>query len=191
MKGARQISFDREIEIALHKESGQDEQHILEQKLFDLQNFIMMGILLCPGTDLEKSKAYYRLVQEAMQDEIESHDSQLNKTFKTALLLSTKILMRVRNLSEDRDKAHGADSDDGDCQKRKVQIDAHRVTVETLEDFDKDAIDDMLDLFKDDVFGDKQKVSMQEFIKIMAGDQKWLLDSELCRRAAEDYLTKN
>ena len=71
------------------------EQFKLEKVCLDLQNFLMLGIMLCPGTKQEKSKVYYRLIQEAMQEEIDSYDSELDKTIKSALTFATITIPRI------------------------------------------------------------------------------------------------
>ena len=111
---------------------------MLENRLLDLQNLVMLGIMLCPGTDLEKSMVYYRLIQEAMQDDIEANDRELNKTFMTAHLLSTKVLTRVRKLSKGIEKDQGSDEEDLNNAKSRVQMESHRARAEVLEGLNKD-----------------------------------------------------
>ena len=51
-----------------------------------------------------------------------------------------------------------------------------------------DSIDDMLEILLEDVFGERNKLSMKEFVKTMTCDQNWLFDSELCRKQATSFL---
>ena len=134
------------------------EERLLETRLFDLQTFLMLGVILCPGSTSEKAKVYYRLIQEAMLEEVESYDSELDKTFRAALDISTHTLIRVREMFKGGE--HDTESEDDETARQRN---------EALDALDKDSIEDMLDIYKDEVFGDRPRLGMVEFNESMAG----------------------
>ena len=120
VKGAKPVDLAKAV-----KDDGED--RLLEARLFDLQAFIMMGIILCPGTTSEKAKVYYRLIQEAMLEEVESYDSQLDKTFRVALDLSAHTFIRIRGMFKGGEQ--DTDSEDDESARK---------AAEALDALDKD-----------------------------------------------------
>ena len=51
-------------------------------------------------------------------------------------------------------------------------------------DFDKECIQDLLDTYKDEVFGESAKVNMEIFNEKMTTSQKWIFESDACRKRA-------
>ena len=66
-----------------------------DDSIFDLDAFLMLGIMLCAGSRNEKCKVYYRLIQESMQELVDSYDKELRATVANALRFSTLVLPRV------------------------------------------------------------------------------------------------
>ena len=48
-----------------------------DDSIFDLEALLMLGIMLCAGSTNEKTKVYYRLIQESMQELVDSYDKEL------------------------------------------------------------------------------------------------------------------
>ena len=93
-----------------------------------------------------------------MQEEIDSYDSQLDKTIKSALTFSTSTIPRIM-------KKFTGTTFDKDC---KLSEEEKRDSQKLEDDFDNECIEDMLDTYKDDIFGEAAKVSMENFNKNMS-----------------------
>ena len=113
-----------------------------------------------------------------MQEEIDSYDSQLDKTIKAALQFSTHTLPKIKAMFVQSN--FNRESKETDTEKREQS--------RFEDEFDKECIQDLLDTYKDDVFGESAKVSMENFNKIMTTTQKWAFDTDLCRKRAIKYL---
>jgi hypothetical protein len=118
-----------------------------------IQYLLLLGVLYCSGSNEEKSRVFYDILQDGLQDSISANDKDIKSCFGRLIEMPTANLHRWCSDFGDPDMLFG-----------------------TIEEFNKDkykrqwkeVIEAIQEKFLDDVFDVNSKIPREDFIKLVA-----------------------
>ena len=126
----------------------------------NIHALILWGMLLCAGDVRLKSRVFYDVLQDSLQETISANDKDFKETFTKLITNATKLAYQYETEVNGGDKT----SDD------KIN---------------EDLIDTLSESFLDEVFGANAKLPRKEYMETVATKQPWIFSSKLIREKVE------
>lgn len=134
-----------------------------------IQYLLLFGLLYCQGTNDDKAKVFYDVLQDGLQDTISAKDKDIQDCFGRMIEIATAWIHKwSQELGEadvkDKDVVPSLNKTDDNAEKWSAAI-------ETIQE-----------KFLDDVFDVHSKMDRKDFIKQVATKQAWLFKPDQIRK---------
>ena len=137
----------------------------------NIQYLMLFGLLYCQGSNEEKSKVFYDVLQDGLQDVISASDKDLKDCFGRLIEMASSVIHEwSQDFGDDEVKSAGIDQVFGNSSSNDL----------------KRAIEEIEEEFLDQVFDVQSRIKREEFIKEVSKKAAFLYKpAEIRRRIKE------
>jgi hypothetical protein len=129
-------------------------QHEDYEDEIDLPKLLLWGVLLCQGSLAEKTRVFYDVLQDSLQENISACDKDFDDSFRAILVLSSQQLFTWQ-----------------------TELQGNSCPTFKSENFE-DEMEEMKDEFLDAVFGAANKIKRLQYLKNVENKTPWIFSTE-------------
>jgi hypothetical protein len=140
-------------------------EHDKNKDEIDIASLMLWGLILCAGDAKLKTRVFYDILQDNLQENIAATDKDFPKTFGKLLELATKLPYELLPATDYRE------SEKRDTSKINDSL-----------------YDDMKENFLDTVFDQASKLSRNDYMGLVVEKSGWIFSSKDVRAAVDKKL---
>ena len=143
--------------------------HQTKKKALSVEKLIILGVMMCGGSDDMKARVLYDAVQDDMQAHISAGDKDFKRIFKTIILVSCYVLPKFYR-----------------TEMSKHSVTDHFPIVGT-EEYEQ-VVDEFKEDFFDEVYENESILTREKFLTKVSIEANWIFKIDQVRRKYSELL---